>query len=145
MRSSCRGTAGHALALCVVALLACKPKSKVDGTVTLNGAAFAVKDCSVGKSTSSFGGGSTTSHFVTLIDGAGNRIQLTETQGDVRVSYFTAGGGAFADVGQSCGTLGFTTPPGQTPAAGTLSANCSGSGYHVVANARFEGCGTYGL
>ena len=135
------------LLVVLVALCACKSQSKVDGTVTLNGAPFAVTDCSVGHSTVSFGGGTTTTELVTLIDGAGNRIQISKSDHAVRVSYMTAGGGSFADVGSGCGSLTFTTPPAGNPsaAAGSLDVNCGGSGYAVVAKARFERCGSYGL
>jgi hypothetical protein len=92
-----------ALLVVLAALLACKSQSTVDGTVSLNGAPFVVKDCSVGHATTSFGGSTTTSNFVSLIDAAGNRIQLSESDHALRVSYLVAGTTGFADVGSGCG------------------------------------------
>lgn len=133
-------------ALVMAALLACKAKAKVNGTVSLNGAAFEVQDCGTGHSSSTFGGGTTTTNFVSLIDAAGNRIQISESGHAVSVTYMQKGG-TFAEVGDGCGTLSFTTPPASNPsaAAGSFAVDCTGSGYHVVARGNFEQCGTYGL
>ena len=61
------------------ALLACKSQSAVTGSVSFDGAAFETKDCQVSEATSTLGGGSVTTHTVTLIDGGKRRLSFSDS------------------------------------------------------------------
>ncbi|MBE7485584.1 MAG: hypothetical protein HS104_37145 [Polyangiaceae bacterium] len=124
------------------ALLACKSKSNVTGSVSFNGAAFETTDCQVSESTSSLGGGSVTTHTVTLVDAAKRRLSFSDS-GGMRVSYFA--GGNFDTIGSGCGKMSFVGSVKSGGVSGHVEADCTGSGHVVRANFDFAGCGQYGF
>lgn len=126
----------------LAALLACKSQSAVTGSVSFDGAAFEPKDCQVSESTSTLGGGSVTTHTVTLVDAAKRRLSFSDS-GGMRVSY--SHGSGFDSIGQGCGKLSFAGSVKAGDARGHVEADCTGSGHTVRANFDFAGCGKYGL
>lgn len=124
------------------ALLACKSQSAVTGSVSFDGAAFQTKDCQVSEATSTLGGGSVTTHTVTLIDEGKRRLSFSDS-GGMRVSFSHRG--AFDTIGQGCGKLSFAGSAKAGDARGHVEADCTGGGHTVVANFGFAGCGKYGL
>ncbi len=127
----------------LAALLACKSKSNVTGSVSFNGAAFETTDCQVSESTSTLGGGSVTTHTVTLIDASKRRVSFSDS-GGMRVSYSAAGN--FDTIGSGCGKMSFVgSVKGGSGVSGHVEADCTGSGHVVRANFDFAGCGQYGF
>lgn len=129
----------------IAALLACKSKSKVTGTLQLDGAAFPVKECQVSEATISTGGSQYTVQSVTFVGESGQRLQFSNSRG--LTARIAAGTGAMDTIGEGCGTLTVTgsVKSGAGGVKGALSADCTGAGHHVQASVNYEGCGTYGL
>ena len=132
------------LGLLLAALLACKSKGNVTGSVVLDGASFRVEDCQVSESTTTSGGSTTTSQ-VTLIDPAKRRLSFSNS-GGMKV-YLSSGASSFEDLGSGCGKLTVSgsvkTDPGSVK--GHVDADCTGGGHKVKASFDYAGCGTYGL
>lgn len=132
-----------AATLVLAALLACKSKSNVSGSVSFNGADFEPTDCQVSEATSTLGGSSVTTHTVTLVDAAKRRLSFSDS-GGMRVSY--AAGGNFDTIGNGCGKMSFLgSVKGGGGVSGHVEADCTGSGHVVRANFDFSGCGQYGF
>lgn len=130
-------------ALVLAALLACKSKSNVTGSVSFNGVPFEATDCQVSESTSSLGGSSVTTHTVTLVDAAKRRLSFSDS-GGMRVS--TTVGGRYDTIGSGCGKMSFVgSVKGGGGVSGHVEADCTGSGHVVRANFDFSGCGQYGF
>jgi hypothetical protein len=140
---SARGARASAAALLLVALLACKSKSNVAGSVSFNGAAFETTDCQVSEATMTTGGSSTTTHSVTLIDASKRRISFSDS-GGMRVSY--SSGSLHDTIGSGCGKMSFVgSVKGGGGVSGHVEADCTGSGHVVRASFDFAGCGQYGF
>ncbi len=138
-----RDVVGVTLAL-AVALFACKSQHKVNGTITVNGAPFVAKQCNVGQMTLNVSGTSGTTHSVTLVDAADNRLSFSDS-GGLAVS-FTPTGGSMENAGRGCGSarfVGSTKDPKNLKVF--LDVDCRGGGYETKAKAELTGCGTFGL
>ncbi|MBK7580680.1 MAG: hypothetical protein IPI67_10790 [Myxococcales bacterium] len=121
----------------LAALLACKSKSS--GTITVNGAPFAIDSCKSGQANMpQFGG-------VDFLDSAGQRVRfLQQPTGQVQVFFFPAGASRTDMLGEGCGTMTMETQNSEVNGVknikGTVSANCTGGGNTVVATVAFENC-----
>ncbi len=126
-----------AAALVLSALLACKSKSQ--GTLTVDGAAFTVAECRSGKANDpAFAG-------VDFLDSSGKRVRFLQNEaGQVRVFVFAPGASLGELVGEGCGTVSLTTQNSEVNGVknvqGNVSANCTGGGHTVVAGMNFENC-----
>ncbi|HMR77073.1 MAG TPA: hypothetical protein PKD61_18265 [Polyangiaceae bacterium] len=130
-------------ALLLSALLACKSKHKVDGSVTVNGSPFVAETCGVATMNLNFNGVQSTTHSVTLTDAAGRRLSFSDSDG-VAVG-FNDGAGTQLDAGRGCGSVRFvgsTSDPAKLKVH--LDADCRGSGIETRAKAEISGCGTFG-
>jgi hypothetical protein len=127
-----------------VALIACKSQHNVKGSITVNGAPFVAKQCNVGEMTLNMNGNSGTTHSVTLVDAADNRLSFSDS-GGLSVS-FTPTGGSMENAGSGCGSarfVGSTKDPKNLKVF--LDVDCRGGGYETKAKAELTGCGTFGL
>ncbi len=123
--------------LVVASLLACKSKSS--GTITVNGAPFAVDTCRSGQANMpKFSG-------VDFLDSGGRRVRfLQQPDGKVQV-YFFPPGSTFTDMlGEGCGSMVMELQNSEVNGVknikGSVTANCTGGGNTVVASMTFENC-----
>jgi hypothetical protein len=123
--------------LLLAALLACK--SKADGNVTVDGAAFEIDSCRSGQANiPKFDG-------VDLLDESGRRVRfMVNPDGSLRTFLFAAGATQGDLVGEGCGTISVTTQNSEVNGVknvqGNVSANCTGAGHTIVATANFKNC-----
>ncbi|MBK7584149.1 MAG: hypothetical protein IPI67_28610 [Myxococcales bacterium] len=129
-------------ALLCGALLACKSKSKIAGSVSFNGAPFAATDCQVSEATMTSGGAAVTTHTVTIVDAAKRRLSFSDS-GGMRVNYTT--GSLFDNIGSGCGKMTFVGSVKSGGVSGHVEADCTGSGHTVRAAFDFADCGQYGF
>ncbi|MBX3185064.1 MAG: hypothetical protein KF915_20745 [Polyangiaceae bacterium] len=127
-----------AVAVLGVALLACK--SETTGTVTVNGAPFEVKQCRSGQANT----GATFSG-ISLFDDKGNQIRFAgKPEGGFRLFHFAPGQPLGTLVGEDCGTLVInqtnTQINGVYNVEGSVSANCTGSGFTIIAALNYAAC-----
>jgi hypothetical protein len=127
-----------ALALVLLgALLACKSKSS--GTVTVDGQPFAIEECRSGQANvPPFIG-------VDFLDKSGKRVRFySEGAGTLRTFIFPPGASQGEMIGEGCGSVTVNTQNsevnGVKNVSGSVTANCTGSGHTIVANATFENC-----
>ncbi|MBX3127698.1 MAG: hypothetical protein KF718_13320 [Polyangiaceae bacterium] len=137
----------HAPALVLVllaALLACKPKHRVTGSIVVNGAEFVAKQCSIAEVKSSFSGGPTVTRSVTLVDDKNRRLSFSDNGGGTLL--YAEGGGLPDNVGSGCGTIAFTGSSADLSAMTVaIHVDCRGGGVHTRAKASISGCGQFGL
>lgn len=130
-------TLGACGCVALLALLACK--SKTGGTLTVDGAAFAIDTCRSGEANvPSFEG-------VDLLDSGGRRVRfLAKPDGKVRTFLFQPGAATGNHVGEDCGTISVTRKNSKvnnvSNIQGTVSANCTGGGHTIVAGLTFDNC-----
>jgi hypothetical protein len=127
-----------ALALVLLgALLACKSKSS--GTVTVDGTPFVIDECKSGQANEpKFIG-------VDFLDKSGRRVRFySEGTGTIRTFIFNPGATQGEMIGEGCGNVVVTTQNsevnGVKNVSGSVTANCTGGGHTIVANATFENC-----
>ncbi len=132
------------VALLLGALLACKSKHGVNGTITVNGAPFTAEQCNVAEVKMDMGGGAASvTRSVTLVDAAKRRLSFSDADG-VAVS-FSDGHDFPLNAGRGCGSIHFSGPvsdPGALKV--TLDLDCRGGGIETQAMAEITGCGSYG-
>ena len=132
-----------ATALLLAALLACKSKHQVAGSITVNGAPFVAEKCAVGTMNLNFNGVSSVTHSITLTDAAGRRLSFSDADG-ISVG-FSDGSGMHENAGSGCGSarfVGSTSDPGSLKVH--VDADCRGAGIETRAKAEISGCGTFG-
>jgi len=129
-----------ALSLALVvfsALLACK--SKTSGSVSVDGAAFVIDTCRSGQANvPAFEG-------VDFLDKSNRRVRfLTDGSGSIRTFLFAPNAANGDFIGESCGSITLTRQNSEVNGVkniqGSVTANCTGSGHSIVANATFEAC-----
>jgi hypothetical protein len=119
------------------ALLACK--SKHEGTLTVDGAAFEIHECRSGQANvPPFSG-------VDFLDRSGRRIRFLALEtGQVRTFFFAPGASSGELVGEGCGTVGVqqqnSEVNGVKNVKGSVAVNCTGGGHSIVAGLNFENC-----
>jgi hypothetical protein len=129
--------------LLLSALIACKSKHQVDGSISVNGAPFVVDQCGVATMKVNFNGVQSTTQSVTLTDAAGRRLSFSDSDG-VAVG-FNDGSGTHLDAGRGCGSVRFVGSTGDPAKLRVhIDANCRGSGIETYAKAEVSGCGTFG-
>jgi len=126
-----------ALLLMLAALLACR--SKLDGTLSIDGKAVPIESCRSGEANvPGFDG----VDFLTTGD---RRVRFVILEGSqIRTFLFEPGQASGTLIGEACGSMAAermnSEVNGVKNLKGTVSANCTGSGHVVTAAVRFENC-----
>ncbi len=132
-----RGTIFIGLVTVAGALLACR--AKLSGSINIDSAGFTVDSCRSGQANMpKFSG-------VDFMDSAGRRVRFVALpSGSVRTFIFDPGAKRGTLIGENCGSMNVTEQNSEVNdvknVQGTLTADCTGSGHHVVATMNFKNC-----
>ncbi|HKV40219.1 MAG TPA: hypothetical protein VJX67_13480 [Blastocatellia bacterium] len=126
----------RALFVCLVLIVAVGCQSKVTGTLQVDGAAFAVKQCRSGQAFGFSG--------IELRDTTGRRLRLLANADGTCTAAIFSGDSAIGDRLGPCGQLTMEAQSSRinqiTNVKGHAKLNCEGAGHQVVGDIEFENC-----
>jgi hypothetical protein len=125
-----------AVLICLVALALVSCQSKVTGTLEVDGAPFAVKQCRSGQAFGFSG--------VELTDASGNRLRLLANADGTCTAALFKGDGPTGDRLGQCGTLTMEAQSSRINSIinvkGTAKLACEAVNHKVIGNVEFENC-----